>query len=167
MINSIILCHQSSWSIDNYLTLFYTFITALTGGVIWLTFQQGGKNNKQVNSINEFGILREDFEDILNDFKSLKFKVDSKNYDDRFAEKIEKANGVDMLDIFFHVCSPSKNNASYPHQINDFRINVIFPLFKKYEILLNFLNEIKNDEMLDKKYKDKFYKKIEQYLLPN
>jgi len=135
--------------------------------LIW-TLSESIKFNKRQLSINEYNILLSDFERIKERLENLKFELNIKLYVDKNAliRDIEKSNGIKYCNLLFQFLNfeMSELKEGDP-KISSFRNSVLYPINRIYRELEVFLNEVLCNDILNKSYQIKLYKKVEQLLL--
>jgi hypothetical protein len=121
--------------------------------------------NKNQLEMNEYQILLQDFELIKKNLKeqNLFFLRHS-------AMSPDKADGLDFYYMFFLYYESLK--AKNPFIIDNFNLynerffnSVVKPLLFKYNNLEIFVNDVIENEILSKRYKNKLYLKVEKQLL--
>lgn len=132
---------------------------------------------KQNLAINQFEIYNDEFKSIIQLFEKLKFSVDFNlincnpgrlNGTD-FKNWVNQSNGIDYINAFhiltFRDYFLEESGSLNLYRLNEFRYNIIFPLVRHYIVLLNFLNRVKDDEILTVDYQKIFYLRVERDLL--
>lgn len=163
--NGFFLC-LSNTDFNNIMTPLISLFSVI---LLIFTLSDSQSFNSRQLSINEYNILLQDFELLKTNLDKLTFNIDTTGFSDSFKRQLTESNGINYISLFsqFFNFELSRNQAENDNLIDIFRIGVIFPLVRNYRNLVIFLNEVIQNDILNDRYKKKFYLKTEQLLLQN
>ena len=161
--NHFFLCLDSS-KFSNLLTPVIALFSVIL--LIRTLFDSQTFNSRQL-AINEYNILLQDFELVKNNIEKLTFSFDTDGLSENFKKQLAESNGTNYISLFsqflgFELTKTERDNEKL---ISKMRFGVIFPLIRNYRNLIIFLNEVIQNDILNDRYKKKFYLKTEQLLL--
>jgi hypothetical protein len=151
---------------------------ALSIYFLYRTLKEGQKQANESNeltkqnlSISQYQIYMEEMKYFINLFQNLKFAVNPNALPGTdFQTNISNYNGIDYIELFgpvmgHHNYFTTMNEIPFNKRVNEFRHNIIFPLFRKYSQLHNYLERIKADSVLKVDHKKLLYLLIERDIL--
>jgi hypothetical protein len=172
------LCYLDNWNIDNSIQSLVLFTAAASVFLLFQTLREGQKQSRLSNeltqqnlSISQYQIYIEEFKYFQQMLQNLSFKVDSNALPGpEFNKDIKDANGIEYIKPFRAIMRPNfyflnENETLNDLRANEFRHNIIFPLFQKYSQLHNYLTRIKQDSLLKEEHKKLLYLLIERDIL--
>ncbi len=166
------------WNIDNTIQSLVLLAAAISLYFLYKTLREGQKQTKQSNkltkqslSISQYHIFIEELKYFVERFQNLKFSVNPVALPGpEYNTDIQNANGIDDIKAFRPLIRPITYYFNADRTLNDtrsdeFRHNILFPLYRHYSQLYNFLERVKNDSLLKAEHKRLLYLLLERDLL--
>lgn len=157
-----------SWTVANWIAFFSLLISIGTAFFLIKNFFLGQKQTKISLSINQFNIFQKELEGLTKEAKGIKFSSNQQDLTKPYQKHFEESDGIYYIGLFLiisHIKYYNKESQERDALLNDFRHQIIFPLFKYYSKIFQFLNRVKNDEVLSESYKKILYNYIERDIL--
>lgn len=138
--------------------------------LMYLTFKEGQKQTRISLAINQYNIFQKELDSFIKEANDIKFKSDlSPTILAPYKHAFENANGIYYIKVFDDVLDsirllPDDSTERRP-LINDFRLNILTPLYRYYDKLYHFLIQINKDKVLTDQYKRILYNYIERDIL--
>jgi hypothetical protein len=156
------------WTASTSIALIGLAISLVTAFFLVRNFYLGRKMTGISVSINQFNIYYKELEGFIKEAKDMKFVSKKPELLKSYEERYRQANGISYINIFpvvkdvgFYEAESAERQAI----IDDFRNEVIYPLFKFYDRLRHYLERIDDDSILSAEYKDILFNYVERDLL--
>lgn len=166
------------WNIDNTIQSLVLLTAAISLFFLYRTLREGQKQAKQSNkltkqslSISQYQIFIEELKYFIERFQNLKFSVNPVSLPGpEYNSDIQNATGIDYIKAFRPLIRPVTYFFNADRSLNDakadeFRHNILFPLYRHYSQLYNFLERVKSDSLLKEEHKNLLYLIVERDLL--
>lgn len=170
----------NGWNIDNSIQTLLLITAAVSIYLLYKTLKAGQHQAEQSNeltrqnlSISQYQIYMEELKYFIKMFQELQFPVTPATFHrSDYRTDIQNSNGIDYMLTIKYVIDPehyflNSDRTENTERVNEFRHNILFPLFRKYAQLHNFLQRIKADQLLKDEHKKLLYLLIERDLLQN
>lgn len=166
------------WNIDNSLQSLLLGTTAISLFFLYKTLknsQQQASNSQQLTekslSIDQYQIYSTELNYLVKMFQELRFQVDDQKLPGiPLQENLATSNGISYIRVFNVVMRGTyyfrqEGQTLIPAQVHEFRHQILFPLYRLYSILHNFLTRVQDDALLKPEHKGIIYLIVERDLL--
>jgi hypothetical protein len=165
------------WNIDNSIQSLVLITAAISLYFLYKTLKSGQRQADESNeltlqnlSISQYQIYTEELKYFFEVFQSLKFKVEDHKFPDPdYLAQIKSADGIAYIQVFRILLTNSyflkADSSLITERVDEFRHKIVFPLFRNYGMLYNFLSRVKSDQLLKNEHKKIIYLIVERDLL--
>jgi len=169
-------CFFCDFSSNTFNEVLSPIVLLLTFIFIYFQLQEAQKANEIQVSNQEYNSYTAELMERGRKLKEMKFRVEDNSWkkNESYTElikQIELANGINYISAFSSFCFIKKhpeddvNNKLNKDMFNIFIIYFLFPIYREYEALFDFFNEVYDNELMKKKQKLRIFKKAEMDFL--